>query len=180
MQTPAFAPHVCAVWFEPMTCCFCSGFFAQIAAPSSCCQVAYRALCKVESLWTQAASPYLCCCCRCRWCFCRCGCCRCYCCHCCCCVSSYAGEAASDASRSIATQLATLEAQAAGQAEELRELQGMQQVGSCCSQVHCWRGRQGGRAAVRGVGGGGGEVGGGVLSHRRPAGGRGGISCWPG
>jgi hypothetical protein len=40
-----------------------------------------------------------------------------------------AGETAADAARGISTQLSSLEAQAAGQAEELRELQAMKQVG---------------------------------------------------
>lgn len=44
------------------------------------------------------------------------------------CLLSPAGEAAADAARSIAAQISTLEAQAAGHAEELRELQGMKQV----------------------------------------------------
>lgn len=49
-----------------------------------------------------------------------------------------AGEAAADAARSIAAQLATLQAQAAGQAEELRELQGMKQVRVLmCVDVSC-------------------------------------------
>jgi hypothetical protein len=47
------------------------------------------------------------------------------------------GESAADAARSIVTQLSALEAQAAGQAEEYKELLAMKQVCPQLSLLHC-------------------------------------------